>query len=44
MTKLQKLYELIKDLTLGLFTGKVIIHFNKGSIAKLEKKETIRIK
>lgn len=41
--KLDKLITLCKHLIQGLFTGNIVIHFNRGAICKIEKHETINI-
>jgi hypothetical protein len=43
MLKLNRLIELIKTLIDQLFTGQVVLHFNKGSLCKVEKHEHISI-
>ena len=43
MEKAKKIYELLIFLCKSLYNGSVVIHYNKGDIAKIEKHETLKI-
>ena len=42
MTKLRALFDLIEYLVESQFTGKLVINFTQGGIAKVEKTEVIK--
>lgn len=44
MEKLRQITSMLKDLIKSMYTGKIIIHMNKGSICKAEKHESLKLK
>jgi len=43
MKKLDKIVKLLQELIRCLYTGCVVLHFNKGDVCKVEKHESLKI-